>query len=125
MKLRQLIQECKTFLHAQPRNQVCWSQFESRHREVQCAFQFEDLQVTTKMMSYMCDIRAKTRTQDELAHHLATEIAAQESENQTLREKLTKLEAERRDEREESLNVERNLRRYCEETQRAYTTLAK
>ncbi|KAF8815564.1 hypothetical protein BYT27DRAFT_6678592 [Phlegmacium glaucopus] len=111
-RLRQLIQECKTFLNGKPRHM---------HKE---------LRVAHRMIAYLCEVRSTLRNTTHNLENQTEELRKQEEEIQQLvaqkeglQKQLAELEESQKYERERSHAVEMNLRQHCEGAQIAYQSL--
>ncbi|KAK0443117.1 uncharacterized protein EV420DRAFT_1278094 [Desarmillaria tabescens] len=97
--LRQLIQDCKSFLAGQPRNL------------------FTELRFIHRVVSYLCDVKSDlVKTKRELAH-LTTEKARSD-------QMVADLEADMKRDRRNAQALEDNLRDYCSKAQGAYFGVA-
>ncbi|KAK0216838.1 hypothetical protein IW262DRAFT_1276481 [Armillaria fumosa] len=97
--LRQLIQDCKSFLAGQPRNL------------------FTELRFIHRVVSYLCDVKSDlVKTKRELAH-LTTEKARSD-------QMVVDLEADMKRDRRNAQALEDNLRDYCSKAQGAYFGVA-
>ncbi|PPR02138.1 hypothetical protein CVT24_011388 [Panaeolus cyanescens] len=101
--LRQLIQEMKAWLQGQPRHL------------------FGDLRISLRIMSYMCDNRAKLRGFKQDNEKLNEEIRALTLEKEALQDKLKEEIEIRKYEKETALAVEVSLREHCENANKVYT----
>ncbi|KDR79230.1 hypothetical protein GALMADRAFT_63602 [Galerina marginata CBS 339.88] len=100
--LRQLIQEGKTFLHSQPRN---------LHK---------DLRVAHRMISYLCEVKATLRSQNQAVEMLTDQAKQLTQEKADLRGEIAQLQEARRYEKETALAVEKSLRDHYEEAVNVY-----
>ncbi|KAF5366817.1 hypothetical protein D9758_006554 [Tetrapyrgos nigripes] len=101
-KLRQLISECKTFLHSQDRGL------------------FEDLRVSHRMLAYLCEIKSKSRAQNQEVARLATDNENLQEEVKRLEtDKITEIERLEEERAERDRTIVELERIYREERERA------
>ncbi|KAF8154549.1 hypothetical protein B0H34DRAFT_660395 [Crassisporium funariophilum] len=98
-RLRQLIQECKTFLHGQPRSQ------------------YKELRVAHRMIAYLCDCRTSLRSNNQLLDaqkeeviQLTTEKKQLTTEKEELQKQIMKVMETQKYDIEMALAVEASLR---------------
>ncbi|KAF8915671.1 hypothetical protein CPB85DRAFT_1217506 [Mucidula mucida] len=97
--VRQLIDECKSFLSQQPRNN------------------FSDLRVSLRMISYVCDIKTKLLVHRQEVKHLTDETEKLQATISNMQDDMTR-------DRENWQALEMNLRDYCSKAQGAYFGVA-
>lgn len=100
--LRQLLQECQTFLSTQPR---------TLHR---------DLKASTRMVTYLCEVKTSMRAHKLQAEQLTEQIAQVNQEKANLRKQLADLDELRKYEKETSRAVETSLREHCDQAVNCY-----
>ncbi|KAL0958969.1 hypothetical protein HGRIS_014281 [Hohenbuehelia grisea] len=104
--LRQLIDDCRSFLAAQSRSA------------------FQDLRVSHRMLAYMCDIRSKLKAEKQVTEGLHKQVAELSKEKKDLEEQYETLLATSSSEKEAALDVEMALRDHCERAEMAYQYMA-
>ncbi|KAJ8503089.1 hypothetical protein ONZ45_g11157 [Pleurotus djamor] len=104
--LRNVIDECRTFLSGQPRSS------------------FQDLRVSHRMLAYMCDIRSKLKTEKQVVDDLHRQIADKEAERKEWEEKFEDLSITSRAAKDTAMAVELSLREHCDRAQAAYQYMA-
>ena len=129
-RLRQLIQECKTFLNGKPRHMVCDHIFLASAVITERIWQHKELRVAHRMIAYLCEVRSTLRNtthnlevQTEELKQQTEEIQQLAAQKEALQKQLTELEDSQKYERERSQAVEMNLRQHCEGVQMAYQSL--
>lgn len=125
--LRQLINECRNFLHSHPRSM------------------YADLRVAYRMLSYLCEVRTSLRTQnvavdslkDEIAQltadkeelenlkYLKDEIIQLEAEKSELQSRLEASETARDQDRQFANDLELRLKEYVTRSEHSYQTLVR
>lgn len=105
-RLRQLIAEATAFLATQPREL------------------FSELRISHRMIAYLCDIKAKFRSQKSELEKLSVEASQLKDENGELQQQIDKLNRVRKDEKETALAVEMSLRDHCARAHATYAQLA-
>jgi hypothetical protein len=76
------------------------------------------------MIAYLCDIKAKLRSQKLELDKLIVETAQVKDENEELRQQIETLNTLRKDEKETALAVEMSLREHCARAHITYAQLA-
>jgi hypothetical protein len=120
--LRALIEQCSTFLKTQDRGQVINPGITDRSMIMTFGSQHEDLRVSHRMISYLCDVKSSLKKQtesltrieadhDALRKHLATEREITEATERKYQELLQVS----RDEKATALAVEKSLREHYEQ----------
>ena len=75
------------------------------------------------MIAYLCDIKARLRSQKSDLEKLGTETSHLKEEKMELKQQLDKLHAIRKDEKETALTVEMSLRDHCSRAHAAYSQM--
>ena len=117
--LRQLIQDCRAFLQTQHRSLVCRI-FISHGPTSNVAVQHKDLRSSSRMVTYLCEVKTSMRTHRLQAEHLTEQIAQVNQEKANLRKQLAELDELRKYEKETSLAVETSLRQHCDQAVNCY-----
>ena len=119
--LRQLIQETKAFLHTQPRSLVGFAAWNVVYID-SIAVQHKDLRSFSRMLSYLCEVKASLRSKTSEVENLTEELTRLKDEKASLRKQVADLEESRRYERETALAVETSLRDHCTQSIEVYKT---
>ncbi|KIL65035.1 hypothetical protein M378DRAFT_77391 [Amanita muscaria Koide BX008] len=104
---RQLINECRVFLQAQPRST------------------YADLRVAYRMLSYLCEVKTSLRTQNATnLQHLKDEVAQLEDDKSELQRRLAASEASRDKDKQFATDLESRLNTYVTRAESSYQTLS-
>ena len=76
------------------------------------------------MIAYLCDIKAKLRSQKSELEKLSVETTQLKDENGELHQQIERLNSMRKDEKETALAVEMSLRDHCARAHATYAQLA-
>ena len=76
------------------------------------------------MIAYLCDIKAKLRSQKSELEKLSVETTQLKDENGELHQQIERLNTMRKDEKETALAVEMSLRDHCARAHATYAQLA-